>query len=174
MNSKHWAIKAFIFSFLTGIVVSGISNLIASNANLITLSLITIIITLIGIIFDMIGTAVLSGEEKTFHSMASNKIKGAKSAIYLIKNSSSIASFCCDIIGDACCIVSGAMGATIAIYIFTNHPTLNESVIALLLSSIVSSLTVGGKALGKEFAVKKADKIIFIVAKVISKFKKNY
>ena len=173
MNKKKWPLKAFIFSFITGLVVSGISNLIANNAHLLTLCFITIAITLVGILFDMIGTAVLSSDEATFHAKASNKIKGAKRAIYLIKNSSVIASFCCDIIGDACCIVSGAMSATIAVYIFTNNPTLSESIITLLLSSIVSSLTVGGKALGKDFSVKNADKILFIVAKFLTKIKKE-
>lgn len=173
MEKKHWPLKAFIFSFITGLVVSGISNVIANGANVVVLSIITIVITLIGIMFDMIGTAVLSGDEATFHAKASNKIKGAKDAIYLLKNSSVIASFACDIIGDACCIVSGAMSATIAIYIFTHNPTWSESLISLLLSSIVSSLTVGGKACGKEFAVKKADDIIFVVAKILTLFKKE-
>ena len=42
----------------------------------------------------------------------------------------------------------------------------------LIISSIISSLTVGGKAIGKKYAIKNSDKIIFIVAKILNKFKK--
>lgn len=170
MNNKSWVIKAFIFTFFITIIISGISNTIAENSNIVVLTIITLLILLLGIIFDIIGTAVLTAKESSFHAKAANKIKGSKESIKLIKSASTISSFCNDVIGDICGIVSGSMGTMIAIYI-TSQLDFNKTLSALVISSIISSLTVGGKAIGKSFAVKKSDDIIFIVGKIISKFK---
>ena len=170
MQNKSWVIKAFLFTFLICLLISGISNTIASNSNIIVLLIITIIIIFIGIIFDIIGTAVLTANEATFHAKASNKIKGSKESIKLIKNSSNIANFCNDIIGDICGIVSGSMGAMIAIY-FSDKLSVSPTITALIVSSIISSIMVGGKAIGKNIAVKKSDKIIFQVGKILNKTK---
>ncbi len=170
MNNKSWIIKVFILTFLICLIISGLSNFIASNANLIILIMITVIIIFIGIIFDIIGTAVLTANEATFHAKASNKIRGSKESIKLIKNASNIANFCNDIVGDICGIVSGSMGAMIAI-ILAEKLSLNPVITALIISSIISSLMVGGKAIGKNIAIKNSDYIIFKVGKIISKKK---
>ena len=172
MQNKSWVIKAFLLTFIICLLISGLSNVIASNANIIILLIITIVIVLIGIIFDIIGTAVLTAEESTFHAKASNKIKGSKESIRLIKNSSNIANFCNDIIGDICGIVSGSMGAMIAILI-ANKLNVSPTISALVVSSIISSIMVGGKAIGKNIAVKKSDIIVFNVGKIINKTKRK-
>ena len=152
-------------------LISGLSNTIANNANIWILVIITIIIIMVGIIFDIIGTAVLTADEATFHAKASNKIKGSRESIKLIKNSSNIANFCNDIIGDICGIVSGSMGAMIAIYV-ANSFSLSPTLISLIVSSVISSIMVGGKAIGKNIAVKQSDRIIFKVGRIINKTKK--
>ena len=172
MNNKSWIIKAFILTFCITIIISGLSNFIAERSNIIVLAIITLIILMLGIIFDAIGTAVLTANEATFHAMAANKIKGSKKAIQLIKNASTIANFCNDVIGDICGIVSGSMGAMITIYLATKL-SLDNAIIALLVASIISALTVGGKAIGKVIAIKNCDKIIYVVAKLLSGFSKN-
>ena len=170
MQNKSWIIKVFILTFLICMLISGLSNFIATNSNLIILFIITIIIIFIGIIFDIIGTAVLTANEATFHAKASNKIKGSRESIKLIKNASNIANFCNDIIGDICGIVSGSMGAMIAITI-ANMFSLNTTLVALIVSSVISSIMVGGKAIGKNIAVRKGDKIIFKVGRILHRFK---
>lgn len=167
MENKSWVIKAFILTFIITILISGLSNTIANNSNFFILLLITIIIIFLGIIFDIIGTSVLTANEATFHAMASNKIKGSKESIKLVKNASNIANFCNDIIGDICGIVSGSMGAMIAINV-SDKLNINPTITALLVASIISSIMVGGKAIGKNIAVKKSDKIISIVGKILS------
>ncbi len=171
MNNKSWVIKAFLFTFLICLLISGVSNTIASNSNIVILLIITIVIIFIGIIFDIIGTAVLTANEATFHAKASNKIQGSRESIKLIKNSSNIANFCNDIIGDICGIVSGSMGAMIALY-FADKLSVSPTITALVVSSIISSIMVGGKAIGKNIAVKKSDVIIFKVGKIINKTKR--
>lgn len=172
MKNKSWIIKAFLLTFIICLLISGMSNVIANNANIWILLIITIIIIFIGIIFDIIGTSVLTASEASFHSMASNKVSGAKKSIKLVKNSSNIANFCNDIIGDICGIVSGSMGAMIAITI-SNNFEINTTVTTLVISSIISSIMVGGKAIGKNIAVKNSTKIVYIVGKLLDKFKKE-
>jgi len=77
--------------------------------------LIILLVIAIGIIFDMIGASSLTSKESTFHSMNAKKIKGAKETIKLIKNNVKISSICNDIVGDICGIVSGGLGAVLAI-----------------------------------------------------------
>ncbi len=64
------------------------------------------------------------------------------------------------------------MGAMIAIYDAT-HLEINNTLTALLISSVISSIMVGGKAIGKNIAVKKSDEILFMVGKVLNKFSKK-
>ena len=64
------------------------------------------------------------------------------------------------------------MGAMIAIY-FANETGTNPTLLALIVSSIISSIMVGGKAIGKNIAVLESDKIIFNVGKILNKTKKK-
>ena len=172
MKKDNWIPKAFLMTFFIALIFSSASNAIVQKYNnFILLSIICILFILIGIIFDIIGTAVLTGNEATFHAKSAKKIRGSKEGVYLIKSANRVSSICNDVIGDICGIVSGSMGAILAINISVK---LNISVVitTLLISSIISSLTVGGKAIGKKYAIKNSDEIIFITAKVLNKFKK--
>ncbi len=172
MKKDNWIPKAFLMTFFIALIFSSASNAIVQKYNnFILLSIICILFILIGIIFDIIGTAVLTGDEATFHAKSAKKIRGSKEGVYLIKNANRVSSICNDVIGDICGIVSGSMGAILAINISVK---LNISIVitTLLISSIISSLTVGGKAIGKKYAIKNSDEIIFITAKVLNKFKK--
>lgn len=172
MQNKSWVVKAFLLTFIICMIMSGLSNTVANNSNFILLLIITVIIIFIGIIFDIIGTAVLTANEASFHAKASNKIKGSRESIVLIKNASNIANFCNDIIGDICGIISGSMGAMIAITI-ANKLSINPTLSTLIVSSVISSIMVGGKAIGKNIAVQKSDKIIFKVGKILYKTKRK-
>ena len=50
---------------------------------------------------------------------------------------------------------------------------MNVLLLTSIVSAIISSLTIGGKAIGKEFAIKDSTKIITIVSKMLSIFKTN-
>lgn len=165
MNNK-WTVKVFFLTFILAIFFSLITNYLGIFNNIVLIICIISII-LIGIIFDIIGTAVLSCNIKVFHSRASQKLKGAKQAIKLAKNASTVSSFCNDVVGDVCGILSGSLIAILVINMFKDG---NISLWNVILSSILSSLTVGGKAIGKTFAVKKSNDIIYLVGKIISIF----
>ena len=63
--------------------------------------------------------------------------------------------------------LSGAISALIAVKI-TNQFGWNFN-LQFLLSALVSALTVGGKAIGKDLANKKSTQIVHTVGKIMSK-----
>ena len=165
MKKDNWIYKVFLMTFFLSVLFSFATNTITSNANIVIMILITILVIVIGIIFDMIGTATLSCDEAGFHAKSSRKIKGAKESISLLKNSVKVASVCNDVIGDICGIVSGGMGAMVAINL-SRLLNGNNTITSILVSAVISSLTVGGKAIFKKIAIKKCDNIVFIVGKI--------
>ncbi len=171
MKKNNWIYKVFLMTFFLSLAFSFVSNVISSRANIFVMILITLLVIAIGIIFDMIGTASLTSNEATFHAKSSKKIKGSKEALSIIKNSVKVASLCNDVIGDICGIVSGGMGAMVAISL--SNIIGNTVLSSILVSSIISSLTVGGKAIFKTVAIKKCDDIVFLVGKIKSIFKKK-
>ena len=169
MKKDNCIYKVFLMTFFLSVIFSFTSNVITSNANIFVMILITFLVIVIGIIFDMIGTATLSSNEAAFHAKSSRKIKGAKEAISLLKNSVKVASICNDVIGDICGIISGGMGAMVALSL--SNIIGNTTISSILVSAIVSSLTVGGKAIFKTVAIKKCDEIVFLVGKIKSTIK---
>ena len=101
--------------------------------------------------------------------MNSRKVKGANIAVKFKKNADKVSNFCCDVIGDVCGVISGAAGTTIAAILITQYNT-NILLTGLFLTAIISSLTIGGKAIGKSFAINKCDIILYEFAKIISNF----
>lgn len=166
MKSKQnikWILLITSLTFVISMIFSYLSETILKKSNIIIELLVLLTVILIGIIFDMIGVAVTTCAEYPFHAMASRKIKGAKTAIKLIKNKDKVSSFCNDVIGDICGIVSGTAGVIIATSIA------KDSIIcSLLVTATISSLTIGGKALGKKVAVNKSESITKIVSKILS------
>jgi len=120
----------------------------------------------------MIGVAVAASDEKPFHSMNSKKLHGSKTAIYLIKNAEKVSSFCNDVIGDISGIVSGSAGAVIALNL-ANEYYGNSFIYSLIITSLIASFTIGGKALGKSYAINHSEYIVYEFAKLISIFKTN-
>ena len=166
MKSKQnikWILLITSLTFVISMIFSYLSETILKKSNIVIELLVLLTVILIGIIFDMIGVAVTTCAEYPFHAMASRKIKGAKTAIKLIKNKDKVSSFCNDVIGDICGIVSGTAGVIIATSIA------KDSIIcSLLITATISSLTIGGKALGKKVAVNKSESITKIVSKILS------
>ena len=166
MKSKQnikWILLITSLTFVISMIFSYLSETILKKSNIVIELLVLLTVILIGIIFDMIGVAVTTCAEYPFHAMASRKIKGAKTAIKLIKNKDKVSSFCNDVIGDICGIVSGTAGVIIATSIA------KDSIIcSLLVTATISSLTIGGKALGKKVAVNKSENITRIVSKILS------
>ena len=99
--------------------------------------------------------------------MSSRKVKGASTAVKFKKNSEKVSSFCCDVIGDICGVISGSAGTAIAL-ILINQYNCDALITGLVVTAIISSLTIGGKAIGKSFAINKSDIILYEFAKTVS------
>lgn len=168
-HSKYkWFIEVFIITFILSICFSYISTYGVSNLNLISSIIILIAVIAVGIIFDIIGVAVTVAKEEEFHAKATKKINGAKTSLKLIKNASKVANICADVIGDVCGVLSGAVSAMIATKISEG----TGDNLQFIISAIVASITVGGKALGKEVANKNSTKIVHFVGVALKKIYK--
>lgn len=167
-----WIIKLILITFIISIIFTFISETAIPNVNIITGIIITFIFILIGVLFDMVGVAVTASDEAIFHSMAAKKIRGAKLAIKFKKNAAKVSSFCQDVIGDICGIVSGSTGAVISIKIMQYFNT-NNILITLIIMGIISALTIGGKAIEKGVAIDKSNEILYRFAYIVSYFIKG-
>ena len=160
-----WFIEVFIITFVLSICFSYISTYGVSNLNLVSSIIILIAVIAVGIIFDIVGVAVTVAKEHEFHAKATKKVDGAKASIKLIKNSTKVANICADVIGDVCGVLSGAISAMISAKIMEK----TGANLQFVISAIVASLTVGGKALGKELANKESTQIVHFVGIILNK-----
>lgn len=167
----NWIIKILLLSFSISFGLSFVAELTIPNFNLLIGIVVALIFVFIGILFDIIGVSVTTADEKVFHSMNSRKVKGADIAVKFKKNSDKVSNFCCDVIGDICGIISGSSAVTIAASI-ANETNINLLFLTLLVTAIISSLTIGGKAIGKSFAINKCDIILYEFSKFIANFYK--
>lgn len=167
----QWIVTIMILSFGISFFMSLISETTLPKIPLYLGILILILFILLGVLFDMIGVAVTASDEKVFHSMNSRKVKGADIAVLFKKNSDKVASFCNDVIGDICGVVSGSAGITIATSLASN---LNLPIffVTLMVTSFIASLTITGKALGKSLAINKSNRILFQFSKFVANFYK--
>ena len=163
----RWVATIFLATIVFSGIISLLSDIIMSNSTMIVAFLILFVIILIGIVFDIIGMAVATADEKPFHSMASRKVAGAHEAIALLRNAERVSSICNDVVGDICGVVSGAASATIAAQILSNFEFRWPQMISLVMSALAAGLTVGGKAVGKSFAVNSCTQIVHSVGKLI-------
>lgn len=155
-----WINKIVILTFMISLGMSFVSGAALPKVPTIVGILIVLLFICIGVIFDMIGVAVTASDLSVFNSMSSRKVKGAKLAVRFKQNADKVSSFCNDVIGDICGVVSGSCCITIASNI-SNLFDLNYLLCSLIVTSIVSALTIGGKALGKNIAINKSDSILY-------------
>lgn len=165
----QWIIKISSMAFILSIAFSLLSETVMPKVNLWLGMTILVLFIGIGILFDMVGIAVTAAEETPLHSMAARKVRGAKIAVKLKKNAAQVSSFCNDVIGDICGIVSGSAGAILAVTI-SYSLNINLLLVSLLLTAFIAALTIGGKAIGKGFAVHKSNIILYEFSKIISLF----
>lgn len=167
-----WIRTILIMSFVISFGLSFVAQSTIPNLNLIFGIIVTLLFIGIGIMFDIVGVSVTGADEAVFHSMNSRKVKGASVAVKFKKNADKVSSFCCDVIGDICGIISGAAGTTISLQL-SAATGLDLLWSSLLVAAVIASLTIGGKAIGKSFAINKSDIILYSFAKIVSNFYKG-
>ncbi len=170
-KQRNKTIRWVVFIFFVTILVSGTISLISEElmdgSSLAAAFSILLLIVLVGILFDIVGVSVTSADETPFHAMAARKVPGAREAIRLLRQAEKVSSICNDVVGDICGVVSGSASATIAAQLLNHFDFSAPRVIGLLMSALVAGLTVGGKAVGKTFAVNSSTFIVHSVGKLI-------
>src|SRR5699024_895206 len=170
-NSIKFAVYIAVITFLLAAIFSIVSASSLSRVSWIFGLIIVLIIVVVGILFDMLGVAATAADEVPFNAMAAEKVMGAKEAVTITKNADKFSSFCNDVIGDITGIISGSALTIVIIEIASIANIQEESIIQISLSvfltSIIAALTVGGKAVGKYFAINSSTEIVIIAGKFI-------
>ena len=174
-SDKRWIITVVVMSICISVLLTFASDRALEDTGYIVSFIVLLAFISIGIFFDVIGVAVTSARETPFHSMASHKEKGALEALRLIRKAERVSSVCNDVVGDIAGIVSGATAAVIVASLARDF-SLNNVLLHLAVTGIVSGVTIGGKALGKTVArnnstgiVLGAGKIIYFVKRIFGK-----
>lgn len=176
VSGAKWTVTITFVSFALTIIFSLLSELVTDSASLVLSVLIVLLLIAVSILADLVGTAVTVCDAAPLIAMSSRKVKGAKSALRLLRNNEKVASICNDVIGDICGIVSGAATVAIVYMILTQTGGGSEGsklLLSTLLSALVACLTIGGKAFGKNYAMKNSKQIVFGIGKMISVLHRN-
>lgn len=165
-SSNHWVLHVFLMSVVLSAVLSFLSSVALTGAGYVVATLVLLFFIALGILFDVIGVAVTAADPRPFHSMAAHREKGGKVAIHLLNNASRVSSFCNDVVGDICGIVSGSTAAVIISQLQRSFST-TTVLISIAVTALISGLTIGGKALGKTIAIHDSTNVIHRVARVL-------
>jgi CBS domain containing-hemolysin-like protein len=177
-NSIKWSLSIAVITFVLAAIFSVSSNMVLNGLGWYSGLLVVLAIVLIGIFFDMLGIAATAADETPFHAMAAKKVYGARYSIKIVRNADRFASFCNDVIGDISGIISGTASAIVLVQLTLTFKLEGGSIleysVSIILTSIIAALTVGGKALGKTFAIRFSRDIIFQVGKVLQFFEDKF
>ncbi|MBO7326020.1 MAG: DUF21 domain-containing protein, partial [Clostridia bacterium] len=165
-----WSVKITVVSFFVSAFISFLSELTASSEHIIVTILLLFFLILCSILFDGIGVASTSCDMTPFVSMASRRVYGAKTALWLVKNNEKVSNVCNDVIGDIFGIISGACAAAITLKLVADMDQTWQKLVTVSISGVVSALTIGGKAFLKNIAIKNSKEFIMFIARLIAVF----
>jgi CBS domain containing-hemolysin-like protein len=160
-------IVAFITFFIALLVSVGTEGLVQLVQNVWVAMVLLILIIGLHIFFDIIGTAAAAVALPPFNAKAAKKVFGAYQAVKIAKNAGAVANYCNDVIGDIAGTLSGALGAGIVFSVEQSFGLADTVLMGAVMTSLIAALTVGGKSLGKNLAIARANNIIFRVAMVL-------
>ena len=165
-RAYQWVLCVFILSFVLSMFMSWSSSVALASVGIAVATVTVLLLVFIGILFDILGVAVTSAEMAPLVAMASRKVKGAKQALWMLKNADRVSSVCNDVVGDICGVVSGSAGATLAIRIVELTQGTTTFAVGIWVSAFIAALTVGGKAFGKRIAIERSRDIILFAGRV--------
>ena len=154
----RWAVTAFLLAVALSAVLKLTSEAMLDGTGMMVALLILL--------------AVTAADARPFHSMAAHRVKGARQALMLLRNADRVSSICNDVVGDICGIVSGATGVVIVTQLQAGLNTKNM-LISVGVTALVSGLTIGGKALGKPFAMKQSTRVVSLAGRILYLFRRR-
>lgn len=167
-ESSVWTIKITLITLCLAFFVSFATYLTSNKSNFIISVLTLALLIVVAIAFDSVGVAVTSCNLAPLLALSAKKVKGAAIAVKLVKNAEKVSNICNDVVGDMAGIISGTCAATVAIQLFSGDENLN--LFNILISSVVSAVTVGGKAFFKSVAINNSKEMVLFVGRIIGIF----
>ncbi len=153
------ALLTFLLSILLGTVVGFVAVLPFLPSFLLLLAFVGV-----GIFFDMIGVAVAASDEKPLHAMGADRISGSGQALWLVRRAERVANICNDVVGDVSGTIGGAITASLALALAIRYG-LNRGLLSILAIAVTAALTVGGKAFGKVYALRRPHAVVLAVGR---------
>lgn len=167
-KQRRWALFITGISFVLSFSITFVSEVFMRSMGLGVALVALFVLIGLGIAADIVGTAITAAEEKPFVAMAAKRIAGAKQSIWLIRRADRISNILNDVVGDITSIVSGAAGSAIVYYLMEFG--ISNTLGTMLMSATTAALIIGGKALGKHFALSRSHDVIAFVGRTIAAF----
>ena len=167
-ENSVWTIKITLITLCLAFFVSFATYLTSNKSNFIISVLTLALLIVVAIAFDSVGVAVTSCNLAPLLALSAKMVKGAAIAVKLVKNADKVSNLCNDVVGDMAGIISGTCAATVAIQLFSGDGNLN--LFNILISSVVSAVTVGGKAFFKSVAINNSKEMVLFVGRIIGIF----
>lgn len=179
-RSDPWSrgLRVAVLVFFTAAGISWLSQKAMSDLHVALALPLLLLIVGVGVAFDMLGTAVTAAEEPPFHARAAKKLPGTRHSLWLIRNAAAVANFSNDIVGDIAGTIGGAAAATIAVQVALwlggdRGPGAWQELSTIVAVGLVASLTIGGKALGKEIALRRPGDVVWFVGRLLDWFERT-
>ncbi len=164
-RNLRWLIEVFLISLGLSILFALVSELMLAHSSLGLALILIILLMLANVFFDIIAMAVTACSIKPLLELSKRNQKGADVAIKMVKNADKVSCICGDVVGDICGILCGAGGVTISAILLSCFPGANSLIISLLLNSLIASITISAKAIGKSYALNHSTQIVIFVAR---------
>ena len=164
-NRLSWIRRILLWTFFLSLFFNGISQSLLLKLGLAGSLVILLLIIATGVVFDIIGVAAMAAKMPPLNARGAKKLPGAKQAINLARNSEQVASFCNDVVGDICGIISGSAAAAIIFSLAVKNSF--QRYINIVAMAVVATLTIGGKGFGKSLAINYSTEILMITGKIM-------
>ena len=166
-TSRLWLVQIFFTSLCLSVLFALISELTLSHASLALALFLIMLLVGTSVLFDLIGVAITACNIKPLLELQQKGVRGASVAVKLVKNADKVSCVCSDVIGDICSILSGAGGVAISVIIINLLPNFSNILLSIIISSVIASLTILGKAIGKSYALNDPVSIVMAVSRAL-------
>ncbi len=161
-SNLKWAVRTFVLSICLSILFSMISQSLFPTLSSFLSVFIIVFFIVLSVIFDMIAVAVTSADISQLEKY--QKSRGYKTAVKLCQNTEKVSSFCGDVVGDICGILSGAGGVSLVVNLHIEDANICF-LVTCFISSLIAGITIFGKAIMKNYAVEKCDVVVISTGK---------
>lgn len=169
-STVRQALSIGTLAFVIAVFSGGPLGAMLQNVDVWTSLIFLLLVILVGILADIIAVAATAVKDVPMNAMASDKVPGAQEALIIVRNAGRVNSIFGDIIGDIVGTITGVVATPIIFAITELYPGIPTVVVSAVVIGFIAFLTIGGKAMEKDFAVRQSTMVILWVGKVIFVF----